>query len=141
MKIKEMENKLCEENLLKIYDRGSWKEYIGLKENRNFSYEQSYGIEKIEYNFADEAAREVFAEQNRNVLQEVLAEYAEDFEAEAVKLVTDENYVSSKNIQIEPVFRQINQNQVALPAGYRLMKEKTSAGGVIIKSCGLAKIA
>ena len=48
MKIKEMENKLCEENLLKIYDRGSWKEYIGLKENRNFSYEQSYGIEKME---------------------------------------------------------------------------------------------
>lgn len=31
MKIKEMENKLCEKNLLKIYDRGSWKEYIGLK--------------------------------------------------------------------------------------------------------------
>ena len=48
MKIKEMENKLCEENLLKIYDRGSWKEYIGLKENRKFSYEQSYGIEKME---------------------------------------------------------------------------------------------
>ena len=43
-----MENKLCEENLLKIYDRGSWKQYIGLKENRNFSYEQSYGIEKME---------------------------------------------------------------------------------------------
>ena len=92
---------------------------------------------QIEYNFADEAAREVFAEQNRNVPQEVLAEYAEDFEAEAVKLVTDENYVSSKNIQIEPVFRQINQNQVALPAGYRLMKEKTSAGGVLEKITSL----
>ena len=88
---------------------------------------------QIEYNFADEAAREVFAEQNKNVPQEVLADYAEDFEAEAEKLVTDENYVSSKNIQIEPVFRQINQNQVALPAGYRLMKEKTSAGGVLEK--------
>ena len=47
MKIKEMENKLCEENLLKIYDRGSWKQYIGLKENRNFSYEQSYGIPSV----------------------------------------------------------------------------------------------
>jgi len=92
---------------------------------------------QIEYNFADEAAREVFAEQNKNVPQEVLADYAEDFEAEAVKLVTDENYVSSKNIQIEPVFRQINQNQVALPAGYRLMKEKTSAGGVLEKITSL----
>ena len=92
---------------------------------------------QIEYNFADENAREVFAEQNRNVPQDVLAEYAEDFEAEAVKLVTDEYYVSSKNIQIEPVFRQINQNQVALPAGYRLMKEKTSAGGVLEKITSL----
>jgi|GEM_PF-1765365 len=91
----------------------------------------------IEYNFADEAARELFAEQNKNVPQEVLADYAEDFENEAEKLVSDENYVSSKNIQIEPVFRQINQNQVALPAGYRLMKEKTSAGGVLEKITSL----
>lgn len=92
---------------------------------------------QIEYNFADENAREVFAEQNRNVPQEVLAEYAEDFENQAEKLVSNEKYKSARNIQIEAVFRQINQNQVALPAGYRLMKEKTSAGGVLEKITSL----
>lgn len=86
---------------------------------------------QIEYNFADENAREVFAEQNRNVPQEVLAEYAEDFENQAEKLVSNEKYKSARNIQIEAVFRQINQNQTALPAGYSLMKQKKSAGGVL----------
>ncbi len=86
---------------------------------------------QIEYNFANENAREVFAEQNRNVPQEVLAEYAEDFENQAEKLVSNEKYKSARNIQIEAVFRQINQNQTALPAGYSLMKQKKSAGGVL----------
>ena len=36
MKIKEMENKLCEENLLKIYDRGALKNYVKpINENQN----------------------------------------------------------------------------------------------------------
>ena len=48
MNLKEFEKKLNDEHLLKIYDNGSWKEYIGLKEKHNFSYEQSYGIEKME---------------------------------------------------------------------------------------------
>lgn len=86
---------------------------------------------QIEYNFADENAREVFAEQNRNVQQEVLAEYAEDFENQAEKLVSNDKYKSARNIQIEAVFRQINQNQTALPSGYSLMKQKKSAGGVL----------
>ena len=86
---------------------------------------------QIEYNFADENAREVFAEQNRNVPQEVLAEYAEDFENQAEKLVSNDKYKSARNIQIEAVFRQINQNKTALPAGYSLMKQKKSAGGVL----------
>ena len=86
---------------------------------------------QIEYNFADENAREVFAEQNRNVPQEVLAEYAEDFENQAEKLVSNDKYKSARNIQIEAVFRQINQNQTALPSGYSLMKQKKSAGGVL----------
>ena len=40
MNLKEFEKKLNDEHLLKIYDNGSWKEYIGLKEKHNFSYEQ-----------------------------------------------------------------------------------------------------
>lgn len=48
MDLEELENKFTNENLLQVYDKGSWKQYIGLKENRNFSYEQSYGIEKME---------------------------------------------------------------------------------------------
>ena len=93
---------------------------------------------QIEYNFADQTARELFVEQNKNVSQEVLADYAEDFENETSKIVSNENYKSTNNIQIEPVFRQINQNQVALPAGYRLMKEKTNAGGVLEKITSLS---
>lgn len=48
MELAQFEKKLKDENLLQVYDKGSWKQYIGLKENRNFSYEQSYGIEKME---------------------------------------------------------------------------------------------
>lgn len=48
MTFEELEKRLKAENLLQIHDNGSWKKYIGLKENRNFSYEQSYGIEKME---------------------------------------------------------------------------------------------
>lgn len=101
---------------------------------------------QIEYNFADQTARELFAEQNKNVLQEVLADYAEDFENEASKIVSNENYKSTNNIQIEPVFRQItekeikvtgNKNRLSLPAGYHMMKEKTSAGGVLEKITSL----
>lgn len=102
----------------------------------------------VEYNFADESARELYIEQNKTVSQELLEDYAQDFEDEAEKLVANENYVSSKNIQIEPVFRQISQkeieqseseseekvqNKIALPSGYKLMKEKSSIGGVLEK--------
>lgn len=104
----------------------------------------------VQYYFADESARELYTEQNKTVSRELLEDYAQDFEDEAEKLVANENYVSSKNIQIEPVFRQISQkeieqsesetngeeklqNKVALPSGYKLMKEKSSIGGVLEK--------
>ncbi len=94
----------------------------------------------VEYNFADKAACELFTEQNKNVPQALLTDYVQDFEDEAEKLVTSENYVSSKNIQIAPVFRQIsqkevelaeNKNRIALPSGTRFMTQKSTAGGVL----------
>lgn len=100
----------------------------------------------VEYNLADEATRELFTEQHKNVPQALLTDYVQDFEDEAEKHITSENYLSSKNIQIEPVFRQISQkeiqqseseteeklqNKIALPFGYKLMKEKSSIGGVL----------
>ncbi len=54
MTLKELEKKLTSEDLLQVFDKGSWKKYIGLKENRNFSYEQSYGIEKLEDVFMEQ---------------------------------------------------------------------------------------
>lgn len=95
---------------------------------------------QIEYNFADEIARELYTLQNKNVSKELLVDYAKDFEAEAEKLVTSDNYVSSKNIQIEPVFKQIseketelskNKNRIALPSGYKFMTQKTRPGGIL----------
>lgn len=95
---------------------------------------------QLEYNFTDEAARELYTVQNKNVPQQLLTDYVQDFEDEAEKLVTSENYVSSKNIQIAPVFRQIsqkevelaeNKNRIALPSGTRFMAQKSTAGGVL----------
>ena len=109
---------------------------------------------KIEYNFADETARQAYLLEKTNVSEEFLSEYVQDFEEEAEKTVSSKEYVSSNNAEITPVFTQVDfkdlkseesvsendgtleiktKNKIALPTGYHLMQQKTSAGGVLEK--------
>ena len=109
---------------------------------------------KVEYNFADETARQAYLLEKPNVSEEFLSEYVQDFEEEAEKTVSSKEYVSSNNADITPVFTQVDfnalksaeavsendgtleiktKNKIALPTGYHLMKQKTSAGGVLEK--------
>ena len=48
MNLKELENKLNEENLLKIYDRGSWKTYNKIINHIPHGLENVFGIMKYE---------------------------------------------------------------------------------------------
>ena len=111
----------------------------------------------LEYNFENETARETYLLERPNVSKDLLTEYVQDFEEEAEKTVSSKEYESSQNVEIKPVFTQVDfkdlksaesveseteessvpsikvKNKIALPSGYCLMKQKTSAGGVLEK--------
>lgn len=105
---------------------------------------------KIEYNLADEEARERYLFERPNVSKEFLDAYLQDFEEKAEKIVENAEYQSSQNVEISPLFTQVNlsefktneaviveeieaKNRISIPVGYKLMKQKTNAGGVLEK--------
>lgn len=108
----------------------------------------------IKYNLADETAREVYALEKLNVTKEILDEYIQDIEEKAAKTVQKPEYVSSKKIEITPIFTQVDfknlksdefaarsenssaaeiQDKIVLPVGYCLMERKKNYRGILEK--------